>query len=374
MNIAGQRQQLNLSAKGLKAYYHRQKQLEKAREREAVKQAKERAKFAIERSKIQAKEAAAAEVEAFEEGLADLQGLHKTCSVEVDWKSVISLVNPHPPIKSFRRGLRLDLARLTEPDYQDATSSPSDETTYQDAVKLYVSKREEVEDLRAMAEGVLEKDLEAYGTVLEAYTPFYAVEQLGSEVTVSWGDHTCAALSIMLPGRSVVPEEIKSLSAGGKVTVKAMPRTQAQEIYHDFICSCVLRIAREIFAWLPLNAVVITIQVKDRNTATGQNEEVTVFSGAFPREQFKCLDFQNLDPSDSMENFKHRGDLKVSRRTGTFVSVVPFNIEDYRTSNPKLIDLEVFKERIQNMGRQLNAVFGGKIPESNSEDLNREMQ
>ena len=77
---------------------------------------------------------------------------------------------------------------------------------------------------------------------------------------------------------AIVPDYSLSLTKTGKLSKKALTKTAYYQIVQDYVCSCAIRIARDLFALLPLNTVVVHA-VEDRlNTATGHTEEVTVLS------------------------------------------------------------------------------------------------
>ena len=55
------------------------------------------------------------------------------------------------------------------------------------------------------------------------------------------------------------------------------------------------------------------------NSSTGHFGQQTILSIAFPKLTFDKLDFESIDPSDSMRNFKHN--MKFSKTSG--FSIVP---------------------------------------------------
>jgi hypothetical protein len=71
-------------------------------------------------------------------------------------------------------------------------------------------------------------------------------------------------------GRQAIPSQVKALTASGKVSVKSMPRVRFVEIYQDYVCGCVLRVARELFALLPVETVLVTASAESLDTSTGQ--------------------------------------------------------------------------------------------------------
>lgn len=57
----------------------------------------------------------------------------------------------------------------------------------------------------------------------------------------------------------IVPEYDKSVLKSGKLSVKKMSKTKFYKIYHDFVWSCTFRIAREVFAILPIDVSIINV-------------------------------------------------------------------------------------------------------------------
>jgi hypothetical protein len=170
-------------------------------------------------------------------------------------------------------------------------------------------------------------------------------------------------------GREAIPAEVKSLTAAVKLSVKTMPKPRFHEIYQDYVCGCVLRLAREVLALLPVDEVLVTASVNGTDPRTGKPAELPVLSVAIARAVVELLDFERLDPSDSMENFPHRGDVKASRKGGEFVPIVPLTPVDLAPPQPEQINLTGLLTNL----RQLRAEIGSKIkpatpvPDENAE-------
>ncbi len=103
----------------------------------------------------------------------------------------------------------------------------------------------------------------------------------------------------------VIPNEVKTQLKSGKLSVKPMSKTRFYELYQDYICGGVLRVARELFALLPVEFVIVTAVGELLNTKTGYLDEQPILSVIIPRDTINRLNFDLLDPSDSMENFSH---------------------------------------------------------------------
>ena len=103
----------------------------------------------------------------------------------------------------------------------------------------------------------------------------------------------------------------------------------------DFVCGVALRAGRELFAFLPVQTVLVNIQANLLNTRTGHQGLETILSVAMSRTVFSQLNFNRLDPSDAMENFPHRMDFK---KTAGFAPVEPFGYEESQASSSQSLD------------------------------------
>lgn len=76
------------------------------------------------------------------------------------------------------------------------------------------------------------------------------------------------------------------------------------DLLQDYICSCSIRVARDIFALLPVSHVIVHA-VLDKNT---------VLSVDFERRIFNKIKFANTDASDLVEEFRHN--MNFDSQTG----------------------------------------------------------
>src|ERR1019366_10691322 len=80
-----------------------------------------------------------------------------------------------------------------------------------------------------------------------------------------------------------IPTEVKTLTSSGKLSIKPMPKGRFQEIYQDYVCGCMLRVAREVFAMLPVEMVLVTASADLLDSRTGHTSAQPVLSAAMPR-------------------------------------------------------------------------------------------
>lgn len=115
---------------------------------------------------------------------------------------------------------------------------------------------------------------------------------------------------VAIHGSDVIPTEIKSLLKSGKLSAKAMPIGRFNELHQDYLCSCALRVGRELLAILPDDLVIVTALGNVLNSSTGHMEEQPILSVAFSRLTVDGLNLETIDSSDAMKNFVHNMSFK----------------------------------------------------------------
>lgn len=309
-------------------------------ERDARRRQRELERQRREYEKLAAKQRAELEVEEYENYIDRLQTLHLDGASIVEWERHLSAEEPQPP----RRTRSLERAAVTElesyrPSLLDkmlgresqkraaleeavGTAQSEDDLAYQRAVREFEERHEDWMHSRQFAERVLDLEVEALLAAIKELDPFSEAAELGSvlEFDVEEGLPIHAVLHVH--GEAVLPKKAKSLLKSGRLSEKALPKGRYNELYQDHVCSAVLRVARDIFAILPIEATVVTAKDTLLNTGTGHLEEQAILSVAIPRKTLEQLNLQCIDPSDSMDNFVHRMDFK---KTKGFQSVEPLD-------------------------------------------------
>ena len=80
-----------------------------------------------------------------------------------------------------------------------------------------------------------------------------------------------------------------------------MTNTEYYAILQDYVSSCSIRIARELFALLPISYVVIHVEEYALDTVTGYEKESTILSVLLGRESISGINFDRIDPSDFLQ-------------------------------------------------------------------------
>jgi len=334
-------------------------------ERDARKRHRELERRNKERAKLSALQQAQLDVEAHENSLEVLLSVHKEQSAPVEWAKFAAALPPHQPFRTGRHEFAAvlkhgvaELENAAEGGNADAEQARVlDEREYQARRESYERDLAEWEQMRALAKRVLSGEAGAYSEAIEEFSSLGEMAHLGSSIHITVCSPKLVECVLTVNGREAIPAEVKSLTAAGKLSVKKMPKLRFHEIYQDYVCGCVLRLAREVLALLPVDQVLVTASVKGTDRRTGQAADVPVLSAAMSRVAVERLDFERLDPSDSMENFPHRGDVKASRKGGEFVAIVPLTPADLAPAQPERMD---FIGLLNNV-RQLRADIGSKL-------------
>lgn len=176
-----------------------------------------------------------------------LHSIHKYVDDSIDWKEVLSL--PEPPDPSYNAQMW---------------------AYYHD-----------------MAPAILEGDIDAYLSVIYEVNPLDDLMPYGSEFTFGTDD----------AGRMEVEFRVNE-EALGSLKASLIPR-EYNDILQDYVCSTVIRIARDIFALLPVEYAVIHAELQD----------ATIISVSFDRATMGKIRFGMIDPSDTLERFEHSMDF-----------------------------------------------------------------
>ncbi len=317
---------------------------ERRAEREAQRRHRELQRHAKEQAKLSVLEQARLEVETYENQLEVLLSIHKEQGEPWDWRSILNQDPPAEPARTdhhtsqarakmaaYKPGFFEKLfggARKKEEALEVHLATGRDEQDFQNEWSQYQKDLVQCDDERRLAAAVLEGNRDAYVRVLKEMSPFGELSDLGSSVSFRVHTPKLIEASVTVKGEQAIPSEIKTLTASGKVSKKGMPKGRFHEIYQDYVAGCVLRVARELFALVPIDSAIVTASADLFDTATGRTTEQSIISVAIDRSVVNLLNFARLDPSDAIEELVHRGDFKGSRRTGAFVPIEPLTPND----------------------------------------------
>lgn len=311
------------------------------------------------------------EVETYENRLEVLLSVHKEQGAAWDWVALAAALPPPCPLKNSYHELQAKQRVLVlHPQKQQGSEAAieqaqsEDENVFQESIKAYAEERAEWERLRSFAHRILAGEHKAFIGALVEFSPLAEISDVGSLMHFTIESAKLIGCELKVNGSQAIPSEVKTLTATEKVSVKPMPRARFHEIYQDYVCGCMLRVAREVFAMLPVDTVLITASADILDTRTGQTLEQPVLSAVMPRAIVVGLDFDKLDPADAMENFLHRGNFKASRKTGAFQPITPLTPGDIPHTSAKAMGFSDLVASVKRMREELQSKSAALTPPS----------
>jgi hypothetical protein len=289
-------------------------------ERANQRRNREIAKAYKEQQKRKALENAASEVEIYENYLSLLTSIHKDCSEEVNWLKILNEEAPIKPISYDQnellaknklnnykpsiidRWFKLEKKQIEKLKKKVEEAKVKDEKHLNMLVAEYEKNYSEWEKYNLLAKGVLDGKEESFLKALKEFDPFSDIDALGSFLKFNFHKNI-VEVNLKINGTDVIPNESKSLTSTGKLSVKKVPVSKFNELYQDYVCGCVLRIAREMYALLPIKMVIVNAVGEILNSRNGHLEETPIVSAAIPLDTLKKLRFDTIDCSDAMKNF-----------------------------------------------------------------------
>ena len=199
-------------------------------------------------------------------------------------------------------------------DWEEVLSRPEPASSGLSSLRPETKKEhEEWQELHDAAEKVLAGDIDTYLALIDELRPFDDILEYGSDFEVGTDDPSYLEVEFHVKSEEVVPDRELILDDKGQLKEKDLSKTAYYDMLQDYVCSCMLRVARDSFALLPIQRVVIHAVDKSLNTATGREEENTIVSVSVGRSQLEGVDFDRLDPSDALSAFPIKMDFKKTK-------------------------------------------------------------
>jgi len=272
---------------------------------------------------MQELERASHEVELYENYIDRVTSFHKDLICSFDWLNLEKSVPPNPPVKDQERerNARYKLEHYTpsffgklfgadKRDIQDLNSRlvsaiEEDEAEYQTEVVKFQRAVEEIQETVEIARNINQGNLEYYKRAIQELGPFSEISELGSNIGFQFPSRQRVIADVNIHDEKVIPRKSKSLLKSGKVSEKEITATRYFELYQDHVCASVIRVARELFGLLPIEEALVTATGEFVNQATGRLDARPVVSVLFLRETCNRINFDLVDPSECLSNFKH---------------------------------------------------------------------
>ena len=291
-------------------------------EREQQRKARESAKRFKEQQKLQEIENAQQAVSDWENYVDTIQSVHKNCTEPVDWNQIENTEKPNEPkleskneliaknkLDNFKPSIFDKLFGSTQKKINRLKglleqAKTKDKKEYDVNYKEYLDELNNWQELQEISNGIKNGETDFYKKALQYFDPFSDISELGTQISFNF-EQNHIDIDLHVNSLDNIPDYELKQTTTGKLSKKNMPKTRFNELYQDHICSASMRVAREVFAYLPIDYARVNAVAKIINTKTGHLEEQPILSVIFPPQTIDSLNLETIDPSDSMLNFVH---------------------------------------------------------------------
>lgn len=247
--------------------------------------------------------------EEFENYCALIKSVHKECAEDIDWKALSEAAppfvkgQPGPHEREAQKALDEYKPGLAGKLFGDAKAREKLDTALEEAKKLDAKEFSEWQENYKFAQRVMDGDIDAYLEAIGEANPFEDLVEYGSGFEFGTDDPSVMEIEFQVKSDDVVPKTQVTVLKTGKLSEKELTKTAYYDLEQDYVCSCAVRLAREIFAILPVGGVIVHAVDTVLDTATGNDTETTILSVLFEREKFETANFDRIDPSDFVNSF-----------------------------------------------------------------------
>ena len=282
------------------------------------------------------------EVELHDDLLRDLRSMHRECGPGWDWRAMADAPAPAPPCHGdeYTQTAKHRLAAYT-PTFWDwflarggerreslrdavVRARHKDRETYVENVRAHNGALTAHADAVEFARRMLKNDLEAFSIAVRDFGLFSGLPIVKNSMLISVPKHDVVHVVYDCNSDNVVPRTVKRVLATGLLSVKEMPKYDYTELQRNYLCSSLLRVARETIALLPVETAIVTACRKRPNLQTGHLELLPIASAAVPRLSLQHIQWDSVHPQYAMNNFIHRVDF----RDDLIIPITPFGVSD----------------------------------------------
>jgi len=247
-------------------------------------------------------------------GMIDMiRGIHKYADEEIDWNIVY---NSPEPFNINALGPKGKLAKEKMNSYEPSVAEKllkfkldKKLNKLKAEVRRAMEEDEEVyngwRNLVDLAGSVIKGNVDSYFEVINELKPLDDLLEFGIDFEFGANSSDTIHVEFVINSKETMPYFSLSLTQVGKLSKRNLAKTEYYELLQDHVSSSSIRIARDMFALLPVEKTVVHIVDDYLDTHTGHREKITVLSVEFDRQTLKSLNFDLINPSDALNNFKH---------------------------------------------------------------------
>ncbi|WEG15108.1 DUF4236 domain-containing protein [Alkalihalophilus pseudofirmus] len=249
-------------------------------------------------------------VEEYEQHIKALQHLHLRVSEPINWKEKASEAPPFsigemgPHETDARRDVEQYkpsfFSRLLKKEAKERAGLEEkvDQAVLEDKGN-YASWLNRVNKAQTLASG----GVEMYQELLAETDLFIAANEYGAVVELVPIDRSEVLLKVLV-NDDVIPDETFSLTKTGKLSRKAQTKTNYYHLYQQFICSLLLKAARDCLHALP-DVTTVHCHVEERriDPTDGHHKDIRLIEVTFTRALMASKRFEHIDAQAAVAGY-----------------------------------------------------------------------
>lgn len=270
-------------------------------------------------------------VEAHNDYIRKLTEIHKSISKIPSWYLASDIKQPSEPLKTTdnedyaRKKLENYHPTFTDKLFKKAQkniialeknlndSIIRDNEEYNKKVDIYNAKVQKINSHLELNSNILRQSPDAYRQVVLEVIDFSQYDTLCKSLDMQF-DHSNFMVEIAHSDiDELIPAKEYSALKSVRLSEKPLSSRKRLEMYQAHVMSSSVKVAREIFAYLPINSLVVNSKVRVLDPSTGIFEFKTVLSVLYDKHTFDNVNFENIMLSDFLNKFEFNMNFKVTK-------------------------------------------------------------
>lgn len=268
------------------------------------------------------------EVEEFNEDIRLITTLHQyeDYPKDIDWNEIANEEIPFgegeegPHVKKAKEMIEASKPGFFKRIFASGGFKKESQSLLEEAKKMEEEVKSAWEHNKVIAEKMMHHDKEAYLEVLE---DLKISEELGyylERIDFSYLDDDSLHAEIELKIDTFIPEEYKTLTPTGRLSVRKYTKTDYYEVVNLFVSGITLRIARNLLNLIPVEDMVLDIYELRKSPYSGASEKIRILSILIDRRTFENINLTTSHPFEVLKEFHH--EVSFGKMRG-FQSVEP---------------------------------------------------
>lgn len=247
-----------------------------------------------------------------------IKNIHKFSAEIVDWNNVKQIAEPFN-INDLGPNATLEKQKIDEyePSIIEKTFKSKLEKKHEyfkskmiDAMKKDEDIHNSWRSLIDLSNLILKGHINSYFKAIMLISPFEDLLDLGIDFEFGTDDPNIMHVEYVIDSSKIIP--YYKLSAKMGVLNKAnFDREEYNLLIRDYVISCAIRIARDLFAIIPIDKASVHIVDHKFNIKTRQSEKITAFSINIDKKNLESIDIELNSPINIINNFNYNINFDV---------------------------------------------------------------